>query len=770
MNELNAIRLFTNRRLKFGNILYGWQHSHAERAKHCCKKMSEANAHPHLLPYQLEKSSLLAVPLNNLDALGIPYSLRDAINVYDPTNISKYALVNWNDYLAKGNDEHREIFTIQAEWLVTHKVLLSHGGCGWPITFSANDQGIHRLCLSALTQGLALSVLLRAYQLTGRDVFMQTAHQTVHTFELDILDGGVSSPIGDEGIFFEEIAIYPATHVLSTHILALFALYDYIAFTRDNKIEVFIQRGIDTLHTLLNEFDTGYWTHYDFLHKGLASWFHHSLHIILLKILSRYSGCEHCSTLADDWATYRQRPSCRLHYFVTSYSRAWYDSKLKHKLRRLIFHTKDELRQNSTVHVCIPITAFPVAGGMRGVLASVAQIMINKWELVYLTHHKGRDAEGLEIETFGGRGASCWYFPFVWLYCIAGWSKLLILLRRSPGYDLILPQDGIYTAAFAALIGKLSGVRVVCMDHGNITLLDNPVFRNEVIARMKGYRWYRRIVERVQLAFYWTSLRLLARIATRYCDQFLIAGDEVENVYRESFGVHPVRIIRYAYMVDVDRFNPPDKEAKARRRTMQGIPKDALVITMINRLAPEKGLHLAIESIARTLSALSTDVRTRVRVFIAGDGPLRTQVMEDIERHGMDNVCRLWGEATPSDVVTLLSMSDIFLYSGTRGTNYSMAVLEAMASGCAVIASTSPLSNAHLLADGRGIAIPAENLERMNQALILLLNDLELCHKMGNLARNYVAKYHSASIVRRSLLRASSWSSLDEFLKIESES
>lgn len=159
-----------------------------------------------------------------------------------------------------------------------------------------------------------------------------------------------------------------------------------------------------------------------------------------------------------------------------------------------------------------------------------------------------------------------------------------------------------------------------------------------------------------------------------------------------------------------------------------------------------------------------------MKVLIAGDGPLRSQLEADIGQHGLDLVCKLWGEAASSDVVKLLAISDIFLYSGTRGTNYSMAVLEAMAAGCAVIASTRPLSNARLLADGRGIAVSAERLEQLSQALVLLLNDLELCREMGQLARNYVAVHHSASIVRRSLLRASYWSSLDQFLKMGSES
>ncbi len=100
----------------------------------------------------------------------------------------------------------------------------------------------------------------------------------------------------------------------------------------------------------------------------------------------------------------------------------------------------------------------------------------------------------------------------------------------------------------------------------------------------------------------------------------------------------------------------------------------------------------------------------------------------------------------------------------------SMAVLEAMASGCAVIASNRPLSNAHLLADGRGIAVPAEDVEQTSQALIHLLNNLELCRQMGSLAKHYVATHHSAAMFRRSLLRVTKWSSLDELLKIESKS
>ena len=190
-------------------------------------------------------------------------------------------------------------------------------------------------------------------------------------------------------------------------------------------------------------------------------------------------------------------------------------------------------------------------------------------------------------------------------------------------------------------------------------------------------------------------------------------------------------------------------------RAEQGIPEDAILITLITRLALEKGLDCAVEGVAQALLMLPAEVRSRVRVLIAGDGPLRSQVEASIRRYGLDAVCRLWGEAAPSDVVMLLGISDIFLYSGTRGTNYSMAVLEAMAAGCAVIASVVPQSNARLLAEGRGIPVEPGSSAAISQALVRLCNDQELCRQMGPMAREYVERYHNAQMLLRSLSRAS---------------
>ena len=74
------------------------------------------------------------------------------------------------------------------------------------------------------------------------------------------------------------------------------------------------------------------------------------------------------------------------------------------------------------------------------------------------------------------------------------------------------------------------------------------------------------------------------------------------------------------------------------------------------------------------------------------------------------------------------------------------------------------MSNAHLLAEGRGIAVAAGDAMQTSTALVRLINDIELCRQMGRLARNYITVQHSPAMFRRSLLRVTYWSALDALL------
>lgn len=710
-----------------------------------------------LSPYPFDLSPLLALTRQALDGQSIS---SDALeyqrpHFYQPTILAQEALIKWNTYLDTGDEQQRTAFLAQAAWFVQHATSFVGDVSGWPVLTHVSTLPEPVPLLSASVQGLALSVVIRAYQLTHEEAFGLLARRAAHAFELDIFDGGVSAPVGGEGIFFEEVAAYPATRRLSSCLIALYGLYDYLTIADDAHISDLIQGCLATLSTLVPAFDTGYWSRVDLSTGRLAAPVIHALHIEFLKALTQASGDPRWAVLAARWAGYRHSLSSRLRYFLSNLASSLPLPRLKRLAHRNLPDVAGDGQRRKS-KVCVAITAFPVAGGMRSVLAGVAKAMVGEWEMEYLTWHIGSHSEGMTIRSFGNSRTTSWQFPNVWFYVFAGGRKLLSLLRHSQGYHVILPQDGVFTGVYATLAAKLAGVRVVCMDHGHIPQLYNQTYRVERLKVIAADPWMTRFLVRLRYACYWPSLRLLTRIATHAADSFLLAGDDVETTYRQRLGVSSDRIIRYPYLIDTERYAPLDALEKVQKRMHLQLPPDGIIVAMVNRLAPEKGIDIALEGISRALRELPVELGSKVRVVVAGDGPLRSQVEEDVRRYQLESTCALWGEVTPDAVALLLRVSDLFLFTATRDSN-SVAVLEAMAAGLMVIASTVPPSKAALLAEGRGLAIPVGDAEAVGVSLAESIRDLPRCREMGKLAGAYIQTHYSAEVVRRCLLRATGW-------------
>ncbi len=729
-----------------------------------------------LSPYPLDLSSLLALSRR---ASTVRESSRGISsqqpNAAQPTLAAQEALLSWNSYLALGDEQHRAAFLDQANWLLEHEELFAADLSGWPVLTQLSTLPEPVPLLSASTQGLALSVLARAYRLTGDEAFWRVARRAVRAFELDIFDGGVSAPVGNAGIFFQEVAAYPATHHLVACLLALCGLYDYLAVDNDARIAERVQRCLSTLTTLTPVFDTGYWSRVDLASRRLAEPTTHALHIALLKALADISDDAAWAALAARWAGYERALHSRVRYALANKAarvregvgrgiqRAfWLGAGAASQAGQQINERKDKLR------VCVPITAFPVPGGMRTVLAGVAQAMADEWDIEYLTRRVGPNPDGLTIRSFSKTLTWNWHFPTVWLYVLVGWWRLLVLLRQRR-YQLVISQDGLYTGTFAALAARMAGVRVVCMDHGTIQHPYSASYRAERIEGIASAPWLLRLPLRFMIACYLRSLRLLASLSTRFTDFFLPASGDVEETYHQQWGVTPDRALVFPFLMDTGRYAPCDAQVRAERRAALHLPADAIVIAMVNRLAPEKSITTALQGVSRVLQRLPAETASRVRLVIAGDGPLRKQIEQEIRQRHLESVCLLLGMATPDEVVSLLSISDLFLYTAIRGIN-SAAVQEAMAAGLPVIASLEPRATAALLVGGRGLAFPASDVEALTLALEEVLCDPLRARQMGTAARAYIETHHSAEMLRRSLLRATGWPlSLSDVSRVSSE-
>jgi heparosan-N-sulfate-glucuronate 5-epimerase len=718
-----------------------------------------------IAPYPIDMAPLLEMPHGRLDEHGVPYNLWNGGfgPAYQPTSIAQYGLAQWNTYLADHDPARIEGFMAPARWLLEHEKRLVSGASVWPIPFPSPSYGASGPWLSALTQGDVISLLVRAYLHTKDTRYLECAKRGAHAFKLDIFEGGVSAPVADFGVFFEEVATYPASRILNGYIIALLGLFDYLRVVQDESIAQLAQKSIDTLHVLLPGYDMGFWSRYDLLHRRPASRFYHSLHITLLRALAEHTGCDHCQALADRWEAYERNPINRLRYYIMTRVmryKAKFARMRGEQVRRawLKTHAPDE-----RAPVLAAITAFPFAGGMRGVLAGVSNTMSDEWAMEYLTRRVGPDAASFVIHRFkrtysllGPEATSPSHFPNVLLYTRAGRKELLRLVQERP-YRIVMPVDGAFTAAYAAPVARRYGIRVVTMDHGNVPLADSQIYVDQRMRQFAKRRQPRRLIEHLRFALYRRALRRMVRKGAQATDIFLVGGDDEQNAYVKTYGVSPGLIVRYVLRMDVIGQEPLEETERRALRERLGLLDLPIQIALISRLTDEKGFDVAIEALHRAFMRVGPEIASRCGVVIAGSGPLREQIEADIKARGLEAACMFFGEATPGQVAELLRASDVFFYTGRRGASFSGAMLEAMAAGCAIVATNAPVSNARLLADGRGVVTPVNDVEALTEGLVLLLSDEATRQRMGAGARRYIQEHHNAAAVRQGLLRATGW-------------
>jgi glycosyltransferase involved in cell wall biosynthesis len=712
------------------------------------------------LPYPLNLTPERTRHGAPLDPTGVPYvaGKTPGDSVFHPIMIAHYGLAQWNAYLQSGSLEAHTAFLAQARWLLANEIELPDGGGGWPVPVPHPGYSAYRPWLSTLAQSSAISLLLRAYQLTGEASYLEAASRAAGTLTRDILDGGVTAPMGDDGLIFEEVAVYPAAHIFSGFLQTFIGIYDGLAFGIPVDLAPVLEVAHDTLHRLLPQYDAGYWTRNDLQRDRLATAQHHRLHVMLLEICARFSGCARCARTAHRWRAYQGQPLAfarRRLALLGMRVRQMAAAPLRLlSTRRQAAPTKELLR------VCVPITAYPFAGGMRAVLAGWRQAMANDWQMEFLTRRIGLQTQGERIYSFelkfrplGKETSTPSQFPNVIFYVVAGWRGVRRLLRRTTDYALLLPQDGIMTALFTVAGARFAGKRIVTVDHGNIFALFDPGWRQEQIEALRSLPRGRRWLKRARLGLYWPTLKVLARLATRGSDFFLVASDDIADAYQRHLGVPAHRIARFPFLVDTHRFAPVEATARLAARARLGIQADAILITMINRLSPEKDMPTALRALRQTVDSLPPDLRSRVRILLAGDGPQRAWVERELQQCGFEDICRLWGEASSDDVAQLLAISDIFLFTAKRSIN-SMAVLEAMAAGCAVVGTTCTRHIAEYLDADRGISVPVGDHVAIANALERLIVDEELRRRSGGQARAYVTRCHTDEALRRCLLRA----------------
>ncbi|MFN2452233.1 MAG: glycosyltransferase family 4 protein [Candidatus Dormibacteria bacterium] len=206
------------------------------------------------------------------------------------------------------------------------------------------------------------------------------------------------------------------------------------------------------------------------------------------------------------------------------------------------------------------------------------------------------------------------------------------------------------------------------------------------------------------------------RAALRHVDS-LIALSTTQAALLVRAGVPAERILVVANGVDVNAITP----GRSRLRDQLG---DAFVVAYLGRLDREKRVGALIEAVAK-------QAWPPHRLLIAGTGSQAGRLQR---LAGRSAAVRLMGRlATFEERLDLLRAADVVVLPSTA-EGLALSMLEAMAAGCAVVA-TDAGDDGEALGDA-GVVIPVHPLEpHLSRALAMLQADPPLRHRLGRAAR-----------------------------------
>jgi hypothetical protein len=230
----------------------------------------------------------------------------DGSEYHNPVSLSLYALGRHTEAMLPGGmpDISLGRFLAQARYLR----LSQDAKGGWQYPVPVRRYRVAAGWYSAMAQGLASSVLLRAYDITAEQSYADAAGAAAALLLAPLREGGCADYDESGRPFLEECPSDPPCHILNGAVFALIGLCEREARSGSSAQVPAAQR----LAAELGRFDIGYWSRYDLRFTAPATTAYHALHISLLDVAARLTGDQVFMSTAHRWRSYLGRPACRL--------------------------------------------------------------------------------------------------------------------------------------------------------------------------------------------------------------------------------------------------------------------------------------------------------------------------------------------------------------------------------------------------------------------------------------------------------------------------
>ncbi len=307
--------------------------------------------------------------------------------------------------------------------------------------------------------------------------------------------------------------------------------------------------------------------------------------------------------------------------------------------------------------------------------------------------------------------------PLLWLWNLGQrlipTYKQIRLIRREQ-VDVIY-ANGLYSFLACVLAAKISRVPIIWWDH-------TPTQHLARIVRRMG------ILVRILLAL----ADSIVLVTEKSCEPLI-------KLAPASAG--KIRVIHNGIAIE----NYCERLEKVESlRNVLGLDKRNPVVGTVGRLAPEKGQRFFLQA--------AVEVRRTVpgtKFLIVGEGPLRVQLEGLAAQLGLSDDVVFMGFR--EDVVDLLRVMDVFALP-SLDEGFSIALLEAMATGLPIVASSVGGTSETIVDGDNGLVVPAGDSHALAHAIQSLLCDEPRRRRLGAHARASVETNHTSAKMWQSMV------------------
>jgi glycosyltransferase involved in cell wall biosynthesis len=221
--------------------------------------------------------------------------------------------------------------------------------------------------------------------------------------------------------------------------------------------------------------------------------------------------------------------------------------------------------------------------------------------------------------------------------------------------------------------------------------------------------------------------KFLYRIVKRFsinsynkCDQIFVPYPDLRDFLKREGVKSTILVAKLG--VDINLFTPVNEKSSFKKKI--GISPDKTVIGYVGRISKEKNVNIIQEAFKKLQK------KHNLQLLLVGDG-----TKEQTRKFASLKDCKVTGFVP--NVHEYLKAMDIFIMPSLTETT-SLATLEAMASGLAIVTSKVGFIKNYVKKNYNGMFFPRNNARNLTLKIEKLLEDIEFRKKLGKNARKTV--------------------------------